>query len=102
MMEAISGTNISPVDALWALYQAQSKRVRRAFYSRLLAEEQKRKEEEEMRVYESTLPKEVQTSVRAMALSIKKGVEDVCEAKANNTRVGRNAEDFLAELEQDL
>ena len=30
---------VSPVDALWALYQSQSKKVRKAFRIRLLAEE---------------------------------------------------------------
>ena len=40
MMETASTyhSEISPLDALWALYQSQSKRVRNAFRIRVLAE----------------------------------------------------------------
>jgi hypothetical protein len=33
-------STISPTDALWALYQSQSKKVRKAFRMRILSEEQ--------------------------------------------------------------
>ena len=40
-MESTSNyqSNISPIDALWALYQSQTKRVRKAFRQRIIAEE---------------------------------------------------------------
>ena len=37
-------TEISPLDALWALYQSQTKRVRKAFLKRLMAQESKNRE----------------------------------------------------------
>lgn len=37
-------TEISPLDALWALYQSQTKRVRKAFLKRLMAQETKNRE----------------------------------------------------------
>jgi hypothetical protein len=41
---------VSPVDALWALYQSQSKKVRKAFRQKLQEEEKARavKEQQEM------------------------------------------------------
>ena len=33
-------TTVSPTDALWALYQSQTKKVRKAFLLRILSEEQ--------------------------------------------------------------
>lgn len=42
---------VSPVDALWALYQSQSKKVRKAFRQKLQEEEEKAravKEQQEM------------------------------------------------------
>lgn len=40
-MESTSNyqSNISPIDALWTLYQSQTKRVRKAFRQRIIAEE---------------------------------------------------------------
>ena len=92
---------ISPIDALWALYQSQTKRVRKAFRSRLLAEDMADKKNMEMREYERKLPPEVRKSVSMMAYAVKQGVADVHHAAANHTHVGRNADDFLAELEQE-
>ena len=40
--------SISPVDALWALYQAQTKKVRRAFRHRLLEEEDMAKKQKKL------------------------------------------------------
>ena len=42
---------------------------------------------------------ELQTA-HALAEAVKQGVTDIRQAKANNTHVGRHAEEFLAELEQ--
>ena len=42
-MENVSSSNISPVDALWALIQSQTKTVKEALYKKVLAAEEKRK-----------------------------------------------------------
>ena len=101
MMERASNTSISSVDALWALYQMLSKRAKKAFNSRLQAEEKKRKEEETMRRYEKSLSKEEHAAVCSMVFSVKKSVDEVNQALSNNTHVGRSADDFLAELRQE-
>ena len=36
-------TDITPLDALWALYQSQSKRVRKAFLKRIEAQDKAEK-----------------------------------------------------------
>ena len=94
--------NVSPLDALWALYQSQTKKVKNAFRSRLLAEEENDKKVLEMKAYEKKLSPEVRTSVCMMAVAVKQGAEEACQAAANNTHVGRPAEDFLAELEKEM
>mgnify|MGYP006916027875 CR=1 FL=1 len=93
--------NVSPLDALWALYQSQTKKVKNAFRSRLLAEEENDKKAIEMKAYEKKLSPEVRTSVCMMAVAVKQGAEEARQAAANNTHVGRPAEDFLAELEKE-
>lgn len=100
-MERTSNTSISTVDALWALYQGLSKRAKKAFNSRLLAEEKKRKEEEAMRRYGESLSKEEHTAVCSMIISINKGIDDVNQALSKNTHVGRSADDFLSELKDE-
>ena len=92
---------VSPTDALWALYQSQTKKVRKAFRLRLLAEELLDKEKAEMAVYERQLPEKEREAAYALACAVRKGVADVRQAAANHTHVGRPAEDFLAELEQE-
>ena len=46
---------VSPLDALWSLYQSQSKRVRKAFRVRLLAEESAERERTRMMTYEQKM-----------------------------------------------
>ena len=91
---------ISPLDALWALYQSQTKKVQKAFRSRLLAEEKTGKSELEMKAYEEQLSPEVRSSVCMMANAVKQGAEEARQAAANHTHVGRPAEAFLEELEK--
>jgi len=93
--------NVSPLDALWSIYQSQSKRVRKAFRQRILEEEKADKHESEMRAYELRLPSETRESVRLFTKTIKKAVNDVRQAAVDHTHVGRNADDFLSELEQE-
>lgn len=90
---------ISTLDALWALYQSQSKLVRDAFRMRVLAEKTVKKEVNQP--YEQQLPDEVRKSVSKIAISIKKSADEVRQAALNNTHIGRRAEDFLNELEQE-
>lgn len=49
------GTGISTVDALWALYLNQSKKVREAFAKRLLAEHESAKTKAQERMVEESL-----------------------------------------------
>ncbi len=94
--------DISPIDALWALYQSQTETVRKAFRERILLEKTEQQDDEEaMRDYENQLPKDVRTAVNLMAISVKQGVEEVRQASKNHTHVGRSAEDFLLELENE-
>lgn len=92
---------VSPTDALWALYQSQTKKVRKDFRLRLLAEDATDREKAEMAAYERQLPEKEREAAYALAHAVRKGVADVREAAANHTHVGRRAEDFLAELEQE-
>jgi hypothetical protein len=89
---------ISTLDALWALYQSQSKLVRDAFRMRVLAEKTAKKDVEVNHPYEQQLSEDVRNSVSMMAISIKKSAEEVRQAALNNTHVGRRAEDFLNEF----
>ena len=93
--------SISPLDALWSIYQSQSKRVRKAFRQRILEEEKADKLQAEMRAYELQLPSDTRESVCLFAKTIKKTVNDVRQAVADHAHVGRNADDFLLELEQE-
>ena len=92
---------VSPTDALWALYQSQPKKIRKAFRMRLLAEEVSGKKESEMRAYELQLSAKERQAAYGLATAIKQGVADVRQAVANHTHVGRRAEDFLVELEKE-
>ncbi len=97
----VYNTKISPLDALWALYQSQSKLVREAFRMRILSEKTSEKVAEDIHSYEQQLPDDVRNSVCMMAVSIKESAEEARQAALNNTHVGRRAEDFLSELEQE-
>ncbi len=94
-------STVSPTDALWALYQLQTKKVRKAFRMRLLAEEASDKRDSEMRAYELQLSAKERQAAYELAAAIKQGEADVRQAAANHTHVGRRAEDFLDELEKE-
>lgn len=94
-------TPISPLDALWALYKSQKKYVKHAFRSRILAEVAEEKKESEMQVYAKKLSPETYNSICMMAKSVNKAANEARQAEANGMHVGRNAYDFLAELEQE-
>lgn len=90
--------DVSPIDALWALYQSQPKRVRKAFLLRLRNEELADAKEDQMIAFEKNLPAEEREAARRMADAVKEGMKEVKIAKQQGTHVGRDADDFLAEL----
>lgn len=92
---------VSPIDALWAIYQSQSKRVRRAFLLRLKSEEQAGQEEKRMKAYEKGLSAKERESAHQLADAVKKGVREVEKAARQGKHVGRNANDFLTEMMED-
>ena len=91
---------ISPVDALWALYQSQPKTVRKVFRRRVLEEDVSINGTTSTSFQEQLSPEE-RKSVSLLAYSIKKAVNEVRSATSNHTHVGRLADDFLSELSQD-
>lgn len=54
-----------------------------------------------MAAYERQLPEKEREAAYALAHAVRRGVADVRQAALRHTHVGRNAEDFLAELEQE-
>lgn len=95
-----SQPTISPADALWALYQSQTKQVRKAFRSRIMAEEGLTSSKASaMRAFERHIPTQERKKACELVEAIRKGVNDVNNAVVKQTHVGRKAEDFLTELE---
>ena len=92
---------VSPLDALWSLYQSQSKRVRKAFRVRLLAEESAERERTRMMTYEQKMSDKDRDSVHRLVESVRDGVADVQNAHREGRTCGRKAEDFLKELQQE-
>ena len=54
-----------------------------------------------MQVYAKKLSPETYNSICMMAKSVNKAADEARQAEANGMHVGRNAYDFLAELEQE-
>ena len=104
MATAISTTMnqgaISPVDALWALYQSQNKRVRKAFRIRVMAEETAENEKKQMTAYEQKLTVMEKEAAHHLADTIKRGITDVHIAIRENKALGRSADEFLEEMLQ--
>ena len=88
----------TPAEALWAMYMSQSKAVRKAFRSRLRAEEEAEKKRKQMEEYSKTLSSEELEAAERMVESVKRGVADVKKAIADGLPAGRPAEELLAEL----
>jgi hypothetical protein len=65
---------VSPIDALWALYRSQNKRVRKAFRVRILAEEEKENEKVKMAAYEQNLTVAEREAAYQLADKIKRGL----------------------------
>jgi regulator of replication initiation timing len=92
---------ISPVDALWTLYQAQTKKVKKDFLKRVTEENAAIKEAEKMRDYEQSLTEEQRMTAHTFVNEIKKRVDDVEKAYKEGLHVGRKASDFLQELQSE-
>lgn len=88
-------TDISPVDALWVLIQKQTKAVRKALVKRLLEEESATKAQQKM------LKQSLTQAFNELHTGQAKHDARNLFAAAGKTHVGRRAEDFLAELEQE-
>lgn len=97
----LQAQGISALDVLWALYQSQTKRVKKAFLKRIADEESSAKEVEAMRAYEQTLTEEVRKSAYDFVDVVKKRVAEVEQASMDGRRIGRNAKDFLRELQSE-
>ncbi|MBO6252967.1 MAG: hypothetical protein J6O49_04855 [Bacteroidaceae bacterium] len=70
------------------------------FPTRILAEEASKKEKADMIAYERQLSEKEREAAYTIARAVRQGIADVRQATANNTLVGKRAEDFLAEMEQ--
>ena len=97
----INQGGISPIDALWSLYQSQNKRVRKAFRIRVLVEETEENEKKQMAAYEQKLTPKEKEAAYHLADNIKKGVADVHTAICEHRPLGRNADEFLEEMLQE-
>ena len=99
---SIRTQEISTLDVLWALYQSQSKKIRKAFLKRLADEEESTTVETElMKAYERSLTSEQRKAAYEFADTVKQRVADVEKASADGRKVGRSAFDFLQELESE-
>ena len=97
----ISQGGISPLEALWSLYQSQNKRVRKAFRVRVLAEETEENEKKQMAAYEQKLTLKEKEAAYRLVDTIKKGVADVHTAIREHKPLGRSADEFLEEMQNE-
>ncbi len=96
-MGTIVRNEYAPADALWAMYMSQSEAVRKAFRSRLHAEEETERCKK-MDAYAKLLSPDELEAAQRLVESVKKGVEEVRRAVAEGRPTGRPAEELLAEL----
>lgn len=89
---------ISTLDVLWAFYQSQTNKVKKAFLKRIADEESAAKEAEAMKAYEKTLTEEQRRAAYEFVDVVKARVTEVEEASREGRRIGRSAKDFLREL----
>lgn len=98
MNTATTRNEYSHVEALWAMYMSQSKAVRKAFRTRLHAEEEAESHRKKMEEYAKSLSPDELQAAECMVKSLKQGVADVKNAAAEGRTIGCPAEDLLAEL----
>ena len=90
---------ISPADALWALYQSQTEKEKKAFLQRIVEEEASIKLSLEMDAYEQSLTEEQRMVAHDFVEVVKQRINDVEQAAKEGRRIGRSANDFLQELQ---
>ncbi len=88
----------SPAEALWAMYMSQSKAVRKAFRTRMHAEEESEARRKSMEEYAKTLSPTELEAVGRMVKVVKEGVADVQKAASEGHAFGSPAEELLDEL----
>ena len=97
--QTMQSQRISTLAVLWAFYPSQTNRVKKAFLKRVANEENMVKEAEAMKAYEQTLTDEQRSAAYEFVDTVKKRVAEVEQASREGRRVGRNAKDFLRELQ---
>ena len=89
---------LSTLDVLWAFYQSQTKRVKKAFLKRVADEDNLAKETEAMNAYERSLTDEQRSAAYEFVNIVKSRAAEVEQASKEGRQVGRSAKDFLCEL----
>lgn len=92
----IETPNISPVDALWALFQSQSSKVRKEFAKKLRSFEKAEQEAKKMKAYESTLSQKQRDAADSIAKSIKVALGELGSPEVG---LGRDIEELFSEEE---
>lgn len=95
----LQSQGLSTLDVLWAFYQSQTNKVKKAFLKRIAEEENAAKEAEAMKAYEQTLTDDQRSAAYEFADIVKTRVAEVEQASKEGRRVGRSAKDFLHELQ---
>ena len=95
---SLQSQGVSTLDVLWAFYQSQTNKVKKAFLKRIADEENAVKEAEAMKAYEQTLTDEQRRAAYEYVDIVKKRVAEVEQASKEGRRIGRSAKDFLQEL----
>lgn len=95
----LQSQGLSTLDVLWAFYQSQTNRVKKAFLKRIAEEENAAKEAEAMKAYEQTLTDDQRSAAYEFADIVKTRVAEVEQASKEGRRVGRSAKDFLHDLQ---
>jgi hypothetical protein len=95
----LQSQGLSTLDVLWAFYQSQTNKVKKAFLKRIAEEENAAKEAEAMKAYEQTLTDEQRNAAYEFVDIVKTRVNEVEQASKEGRRVGRCAKDFLLELQ---
>jgi len=95
----LQSQGISTLDVLWAFYQSQTNKVKKAFLKRVADEENTAKEAEAMKAYEKNLTAEQRGAAYEFVDIVKTRAAEVEKASREGRRIGRSAKDFLRELQ---
>ncbi len=97
----LQSQGISTLDVLWAFYQSQTNKVKKAFLKRIADEEEAVRETEAMQAYEQSLTVEQLRAIYEFVDVVKKRATEVAKATKEGRRIGRTAKDFLRELQSE-